>query len=62
MTITKDHIGGLVFLCFSIVYGYYGSGIEMFPGDEYQPFNAKIFATDSGRAWHCAGVMPTGNG
>ncbi|NAX47977.1 tripartite tricarboxylate transporter TctB family protein [Photobacterium halotolerans] len=41
MTITKDHIGGLVFLCFSIVYGYYGSGIEMFPGDEYQPFNAK---------------------
>ncbi|MDO6708653.1 tripartite tricarboxylate transporter TctB family protein [Photobacterium sp. 1_MG-2023] len=39
--ITKDHIGGLVFLCFSIAYGYYGSEIVLFPGDEFQPFHAK---------------------
>ncbi|KDM89767.1 tripartite tricarboxylate transporter TctB family protein [Photobacterium galatheae] len=41
MTITKDHIGGLVFLCLSIAYGYYGSEIVLFPGDEFQPFHAK---------------------
>ncbi|PSW19824.1 tripartite tricarboxylate transporter TctB family protein [Photobacterium sanctipauli] len=41
MTITKDHIGGLVFLCFSVAYGYYASQIQLFPGDEYEPFHAK---------------------
>ncbi|MGF1684068.1 tripartite tricarboxylate transporter TctB family protein [Photobacterium minamisatsumaniensis] len=41
MTITKDHIGGLVFLCFSVAYGYYANIITLFPGDEYEPFHAK---------------------
>ncbi len=41
MTVTKDHIGGLVFLCFSVVYGYYANQITLFPGDEYEPFHAK---------------------
>lgn len=41
MTITKDHIGGLVFLCLSAAYGYYTNDISMLPGDEYAPFNAQ---------------------
>ncbi|MFT6916724.1 MAG: putative tricarboxylic transport membrane protein [Motiliproteus sp.] len=41
MIITKDHIGGLVFLCLSVAYGYYGVQIPMLPGDEFQPFNAQ---------------------
>ncbi|MCO4784515.1 MAG: tripartite tricarboxylate transporter TctB family protein [Marinomonas atlantica] len=41
MIITKDHIGGLVFLCLSAAYGYYTGDISMLPGDEYQPFNAQ---------------------
>ncbi|MGR2769235.1 tripartite tricarboxylate transporter TctB family protein [Photobacterium ganghwense] len=45
MTITKDHIGGLVFLCFSIAYGYYANEIVLFPGDEFEPFNARSMPT-----------------
>lgn len=41
MIITKDHIGGLVFLCLSAAYGYYTGDIAMLPGDEYEPFNAQ---------------------
>ncbi|PKF49407.1 tripartite tricarboxylate transporter TctB family protein [Enterovibrio nigricans] len=41
MIVTKDHIGGLVFLCLSVAYGYYARTIPMFPGDEYEPFNAQ---------------------
>lgn len=41
MIITKDHIGGLVFLCLSAAYGYYTNDISMLPGDEYAPFNAQ---------------------
>lgn len=41
MFITKDHIGGLVFLCLSVAYGYYAGQIPLLPGDEYEPFNAQ---------------------
>lgn len=41
MIITKDHIGGLVFLCLSVVYGYYAGDIALLPGDEYEPFHAR---------------------
>lgn len=41
MTITKDHIGGLLFLGLSVVYGYYAYEIRMFPGDQFEPFNAQ---------------------
>lgn len=41
MTLTKDHIGGLVFLCLSIVYGYYARQIHLLPGDEFEPFHAQ---------------------
>ena len=41
MTMTKDHIGGLLFLGLSVVYGYYAYEIRMFPGDQFEPFNAQ---------------------
>lgn len=41
MIITKDHIGGLVFLCLSTAYGYYTGQIPMLPGDEFEAFNAQ---------------------
>ena len=41
MIITKDHIGGLVFLCLSLLYGYYAGDIQMLPGDELDPFTAR---------------------
>ncbi|WP_207061114.1 tripartite tricarboxylate transporter TctB family protein [Motiliproteus sp. SC1-56] len=41
MTFTKDHIGGLVFLCLSAAYGYYAGQIPLLPGDEYAPFHAR---------------------
>ena len=37
----KDHIGGLVFLALSVAYGYYAYQIRMFPGDQFEPFNAQ---------------------
>ncbi|WP_210394834.1 tripartite tricarboxylate transporter TctB family protein [Motiliproteus sediminis] len=41
MTLTKDHIGGLVFLCLSVAYGYYAGQIPLLPGDEFEPFHAR---------------------
>ncbi|WP_407330354.1 tripartite tricarboxylate transporter TctB family protein [Enterovibrio sp. 27052020O] len=41
MVVTKDHIGGLIFLSLSVAYGYYARHIPMLPGDEYEPFNAQ---------------------
>ncbi len=41
MTISKDHIGGLVFLCLSVAYGFYAGDIQLLPGDEFAPFNAQ---------------------
>ncbi|WP_136679924.1 tripartite tricarboxylate transporter TctB family protein [Neptunomonas sp. XY-337] len=41
MTMTKDHIGGLIFLLLSIAYGYYARQIPLLPGDEFEPFHAQ---------------------
>lgn len=41
MTLTKDHIGGLVFLGLSAAYGYYAGQIPLLPGDEFEPFHAQ---------------------
>ena len=41
MNLNKDHIGGLVFLMVSVVYGYFAYEIRMFPGDQIEPFNAQ---------------------
>ena len=41
MTITKDRMGGLIFLAVSIAYGYSATTIPMYPGDEMEPFTAR---------------------
>jgi len=41
MLFTKDRIGGLLFLVLSVVYGYYAVDIRMFPGDQFEAFNAQ---------------------
>ncbi len=41
MQITKDHIGGLIFLLLSATYGYYAGQIPLLPGDDFAPFNAQ---------------------
>lgn len=41
MQITKDHIGGLIFLLLSSTYGYYAGQIPLLPGDDFAPFNAQ---------------------
>ncbi len=41
MTITKDRVGGLIFLAVSIAYGYSATSIPMYPGDELEPFTAR---------------------
>ena len=41
MTLTKDHIGGLVFLGLSIAYGYYAGHIPLLPSDEFEAFHAQ---------------------
>ncbi|WP_419534773.1 tripartite tricarboxylate transporter TctB family protein [Endozoicomonas sp.] len=41
MTLSKDQIGSLVFLCLSLTYGYYAGQIPLLPGDEFEPFHAR---------------------
>ncbi|WP_286239199.1 tripartite tricarboxylate transporter TctB family protein [Neptuniibacter halophilus] len=41
MFLSKDHIGGLVFLALSVAYGYYAGQIPLLPGDEFEPFHAQ---------------------
>lgn len=41
MTLTKDHIGGLLFLSLSVAYGYYAGDIPLLPSDEFEPFHAR---------------------
>ncbi|MEH6650460.1 MAG: tripartite tricarboxylate transporter TctB family protein [Motiliproteus sp.] len=45
MTITKNHIGGMIFLCLSIAYGYYAQLIPLLPGDQYEAFHARSLPT-----------------
>lgn len=40
MNITKERLGGLLFLLLSLAYGYYATEIPGYPGDEYEPFTA----------------------
>lgn len=43
MTLNRDAGAALGFLAFSIAYGWYATGIEMFPGQEYEPFTPQTF-------------------
>ena len=41
MRLSKERVGALFFLLLSIFYGYYGSEIRLFPGDELEPMTAR---------------------
>lgn len=41
--LTKDRIGGMVFLAFSLAYAYCTSLIPDYPGSEFEPVTAKTF-------------------
>ncbi|MFA0085593.1 tripartite tricarboxylate transporter TctB family protein [Vibrio sp. 10N.261.51.F12] len=41
----RDRVGAMIFLIFCLGYGYQGSLIPMFPGDEYEPFTARTLPT-----------------
>lgn len=43
MTLNRDVIAALGFLAFSIAYGWQASGIDIFPGQEYEPFTPQTF-------------------
>lgn len=41
MQLSKERIGALFFLLLSIIYGYFGTEIRLFPGDEFEPMTAQ---------------------
>ncbi len=41
----RDRVGAMLFLLFTLGYGYQTSLITMFPGDELEPFNARTLPT-----------------
>ena len=41
MQISNERIGALFFLVLSVLYGYYGSEIRLYPGDEFEPMTAR---------------------
>lgn len=41
MQLSKERIGALFFLLLSITYGYFGTEIRLFPGDEFEPMTAQ---------------------
>lgn len=43
MTFNRDVIAALGFLAFSIAYGWQATGIDIFPGQEYEPFTPQTF-------------------
>ena len=38
MTLSRDVAASLGFVAFSIAYGWQATGIDIFPGQEYEPF------------------------
>ena len=43
MTLNRDAAAALAFLAFSIAYGVQASRIEMFPGQQFEPFTPRTF-------------------
>ncbi len=43
MTLNRDAAAALGFLAFSIAYGWQATGIDLFPGQEYEPFTPQTF-------------------
>jgi putative tricarboxylic transport membrane protein len=43
MTLSRDVAAALGFVAFSIAYGWQATGIDIFPGQEYEPFTPQTF-------------------
>ena len=43
MTLSRDVAASLGFVAFSIAYGWQATGIDIFPGQEYEPFTPQTF-------------------
>lgn len=43
MTLSRDLAAALGFVAFSIAYGWQATGIDIFPGQEYEPFTPQTF-------------------
>ena len=43
MTLSRDVAAALGFVAFSIAYGWQATGIDVFPGQEYEPFTPQTF-------------------
>jgi len=43
MTLSRDVVAALGFVAFSIAYGWQATGIDIFPGQEYEPFTPQTF-------------------
>lgn len=41
MSLSKDRVGGLLFLALSLAYGYSSTLIPFYPGDEYEPITSR---------------------
>ncbi|MCY0967112.1 tripartite tricarboxylate transporter TctB family protein [Parathalassolituus penaei] len=45
MTLRRDHVGGLLFLLLSVLYGWFIQDIALLPGDDLEPFHARTLPT-----------------
>lgn len=43
MTLSRDAIAALCFLALSIAYGWHAGSIQLFPGQEFEPFTPRTF-------------------
>ncbi len=60
MQLTNQQIGGIIFLCLSLFYGYFTFDIHLFPGAEFEPFTPRTLPQLLSVAGIvCAGLMIT---
>lgn len=43
MTLSRDAVAALCFLALSIAYGWHATNIQLFPGQEFEPFTPRTF-------------------
>lgn len=43
MTLSRDAVAALSFLALSIAYGWHAGSIQLFPGQEFEPFTPRTF-------------------
>ncbi|WP_404383820.1 tripartite tricarboxylate transporter TctB family protein [Caenispirillum salinarum] len=43
MTLSRDAVAALCFLALSVAYGWHAGSIQLFPGQEFEPFTPRTF-------------------